>query len=58
MRGLIVFIGVFVVIILLVTAGVVGGAICLKGVGCVHSTPAGAAIDNQKTVTITTPGGP
>lgn len=58
MKGLIIFIGVFVVIILLVSSGVVGGAICLKGVGCLHSSDNGATIDNRKTVTITTPGGP
>jgi hypothetical protein len=58
MRSIIVFIGVFVVIILLVSSGIVGGAICLKGVGCLHSSDNGAAIDSRKTVTITTPGGP
>ena len=54
MRTLFVVIGVFVVIILLVSSGIVGGGLCLKGVGCLASSNNGAQLNDQTTVTITT----
>jgi len=49
-------VGVIVVLVLLVTNGIVGGAFCVRGIGCLHSTGNGAAVDNQQTVQVgTTP---
>jgi hypothetical protein len=57
MRTLVIVVGVFVVVVLLVSNGIVGGALCLKGVGCLSSSDNGATIDSRQTVTVTT-GGP
>ena len=40
--------------ILLVSSGIVGGGLCLKGVGCLASSNNGAQLNDQTTVTITT----
>jgi hypothetical protein len=55
MKTLLVVVGVFVVLVLLVSSGIIGGSFCLKGVGCLYSTDQGAAIDDRQTVTISTP---
>jgi hypothetical protein len=57
MRGIVIVVGVFVLVVLLVSSGIIGGALCLKGVGCLSSTDDGATINSQTTVTVTT-GGP
>jgi len=54
MRTVFVVIGVFVVLILLVSSGIVGGGLCLKGVGCLATSNNGATVNDQTTVTITT----
>ncbi len=54
MKTLAVVIGVLVILVLLVSSGVLGGAICLESVGCVHSADGGISIDNAQTVTVTT----
>jgi hypothetical protein len=55
MRTLLVVIGVFVVVILLVSSGILGGALCLKGVGCLYSNDTGVSLNDQTTVTVSTP---
>ena len=54
MKGLIFLIGVLVIVVLLVSSGVLGGAVCLNDLGCLHTDGNGISIDNQETVTITT----
>lgn len=54
MKTLSIWIGVFVILVLLVSSGVMGGAMCLKGVGCVYSSGNGVALDNRETVTVST----
>lgn len=54
MKSIAVIIGVLVIIVLLVTSGTVGGAFCLKGVGCIYSSDNGLSMDNRETVTVTT----
>mgnify|MGYP001627524493 CR=1 FL=1 len=54
MKTLSIWIGVFVILVLLVSSGVMGGAMCLRGVGCVYSSGNGVALDNSETVTVST----
>lgn len=52
MRTLAVVIGTIVIIVLLVSSGALGGAICIKSVGCAYSSDGGVNIDNSQRVTI------
>ena len=54
MKSIAVIIGVVVILFLLVTSGTVGGALCVKGVGCVDSSGSGLTMDDRETVTVTT----
>lgn len=54
MKGLAVVIGVLVILVLLVSSGVVGGALCVEQLGCIASTGDGITIDNRESVTIVT----
>jgi hypothetical protein len=54
-RSIFVVVGVVVVLILLFTTGVLGGALCVKGVGCVYSNDKGVAVDSRQQVTVGTP---
>ena len=54
MKSIAVIIGVVVILFLLVTSGTVGGALCVKGVGCVYSSGSGLTMDDRETVTVTT----
>jgi hypothetical protein len=54
MKSLIVVIGTIVVIILLVSSGVLGGAICVNNIGCLSSQGDGITVDSRETVTVTT----
>lgn len=54
MKTLSILIGVFVILVLLVSSGAMGGAMCLRGVGCIYSSGTGVAIDNSETVTVST----
>ena len=54
MKGLAVAIGVLVIIVLLVSSGVVGGALCVNNIGCIASNEDGISIDNRESVTIVT----
>ena len=54
MRTLIVVIGTIVVLVILVSSGVLGGAICLNNIGCVSSQGDGITVDNRESVTVTT----
>lgn len=47
---------IVIVIVVLVSSGVIGGAFCIKGVGCLYSSGSGVAIDNRESVTISTSG--
>jgi hypothetical protein len=54
MKGLIVFIGILVVLVLLTSSGVLGGAVCLNNVGCLYSDSNGISVDNSESVTVGT----
>jgi hypothetical protein len=54
MRSIFVVVGVIVVLILLFTTGVLGGAVCIKGIGCVYSKGNGLAVDSSTRVTVGT----
>jgi hypothetical protein len=54
MRTVFVVIGFFVVLILLVSNGIVGAGVCVRGVGCVASTGNGAVLDDSQRVVIST----
>ncbi len=54
MKTLIVVIGTIVVLVVLVSSGVLGGAICLNNVGCLSSQGDGITVDSRETVTVTT----
>lgn len=54
MKSIAVIIGVIVIIVLLVTSGTIGGAFCMKGVGCIYSSGNGLSIDNRESVTVGT----
>jgi hypothetical protein len=54
MKGLFLFIGILVVVVMLTTSGAMGGAICLRSVGCIYSSGNGIAADDRTSVTVTT----
>lgn len=54
MKALFVVIGVAVLLVLLVSSGVLGGAVCVSKLGCLHTDGKGITVDTQQTVTITT----
>jgi hypothetical protein len=54
MKTLIVVIGTIVVLVVLVSSGVLGGAICLNEIGCVASEDNGITIDSRESVTVST----
>jgi hypothetical protein len=53
-KSIFVVVGVVVVLILLFTTGVLGGALCVKGIGCVYSKGNGLAVDSSTRVTVGT----
>jgi hypothetical protein len=52
MKTLIVVIGTIVVLIVLVSSGVLGGAICVNNVGCLSSQGDGITVNSNETVTV------
>jgi hypothetical protein len=54
MKTLAVVVGVVVIVVLLVSSGALGGAICVKSVGCLYSSDGGISIDNRESVTVQT----
>ena len=54
MKSIAVVIGFVVIFVLLVSSGALGGAICIKSVGCLYSSDGGISIDNRETVTVQT----
>ena len=54
MKTLIVVIGTIVILVMLVSSGVLGGAICLNNVGCVASEDGGIRWTTARPVTVTT----
>jgi hypothetical protein len=54
MKTLIVVIGTIVILVVLVSSGVLGGAICVNNVGCLASDNGGIQVDNRESVTVTT----
>jgi hypothetical protein len=54
MKTLIVVIGTIVILVILVSSGVLGGAICLNNVGCLSSQGDGITVDSRESVTVTT----
>lgn len=47
-----VIIGAIVVLVLLLTNGIIGGAFCLRGVGCIYSSENGVRLDNSSNVRV------
>ena len=47
MRPFLAFIGIVVVIVLLVTSNVIGGAFCIRGLGCLYSADNGLKLDRS-----------
>ena len=54
MKGIAYIIGVLVIGVLLVSSGVVGGALCINELGCIATNSDGISIDNRESVTIVT----
>lgn len=54
MKTLIVVIGTIVVLVVLISSGVLGGAICVNNIGCVSSQGDGITVDSRETVTVST----
>lgn len=54
MKTIAISIGVVVIVVLLITSGTIGGALCVRGVGCMYSSGNGLSIDNRQVVTINT----
>jgi hypothetical protein len=54
MKTLIVVIGTIVILVVLVSSGVLGGAICVNNIGCLASENGGIQVDNRESVTVTT----
>ncbi|HEX2502642.1 MAG TPA: hypothetical protein VHK00_01775 [Miltoncostaeaceae bacterium] len=54
MKTLIVIIGTIVILVVLVSSGVLGGAICVNNIGCLASENGGIQVDNRESVTVTT----
>jgi hypothetical protein len=52
MKTLIVVIGTIVVIVVLVSSGVLGGAICINNIGCLASEDNGITVDSRESVTV------
>ena len=54
MKSLAVVVGVLVIVVLLVSSGIVGGALCINELGCIATNSDGISIDNRESVTIVT----
>ncbi len=54
MKSLAVIIGALVIVVLLVSSGIVGGALCIDELGCIATNSDGISIDNRESVTIVT----
>jgi hypothetical protein len=54
MKSLAVVIGALVIVVLLVSSGIVGGALCINELGCIATNSDGISIDNRESVTIVT----
>jgi hypothetical protein len=54
MKSIAVIIGILVIAVVLVSSGTVGGALCIKSVGCVYSSGNGISVDNREAVTVST----
>jgi hypothetical protein len=54
MKTLIVVVGTIILLVLLTSGGVLGGAICLENVGCIRSEDNGIKVDTRESVTVST----
>jgi hypothetical protein len=54
MKGIAYVIGVLVILVLLISSGVVGGALCVNELGCISTNSDGISIDKRESVTIVT----
>lgn len=54
MKTLIVVVGTIILLVLLTSGGVLGGAICLDNVGCIRSEDNGIKVDTRESVTVST----
>jgi hypothetical protein len=53
MRRIALLTGIVVIAVMLVSSGVVGGALCVKNLGCVAASDGGLSVDRQEAVTLT-----
>lgn len=56
MKSWMVGIGVIVVLVLVINNGIIGGAMCIRGIGCAYSTGNGLKVDNSQSVQVALPG--
>lgn len=52
MKNWVYWLGVIVVLVILFSNQVIGGAICVRSVGCIYSTGSGISVDSGQTKTI------
>lgn len=52
MRGFLSIVGIVVVLVLLITNSIIGGAFCVRGVGCLYSNGDGLRLDNSDVVQV------
>ncbi len=52
MKNWVYWIGALVLLVLLFSNGIIGGALCVRSIGCVYSTGTGVSVDSGQTKTI------
>lgn len=52
MKPFLAFLGIVVAIVLLVSSQTIGGAFCIRGVGCMYSSNEGLRLDRSEVVTV------
>ncbi len=51
-RSFLVVVGLILILVLFLTNGIVSGAFCVRGVGCLYSTGNGVKLDNSTNVKV------
>jgi hypothetical protein len=51
-RSFLVVIGLILILVLFLTNGIISGAFCVRGVGCLYSTDNGVKLDNTSNVKV------
>lgn len=52
MRGFLAVVGVVVVLVLMITNNLIGGAFCVRGIGCLYSSENGLKLDDSDVVQV------